>query len=59
MPVKWITTEDTGRRALWCCPLWINVTYDGWRVGDVYTSIKEAEEAAKESILRLQTIRIQ
>lgn len=59
MPVKWITIEDTGRRALWGVPLWVNIGPDGWLVGDVYTSIKEAEEAAKESILRLETIRIQ
>lgn len=59
MPVKWITTEDTGRRDLWGVPLWVNITPDGYRVGDVYHSIKEAEEAAKESILRLHTIRIQ
>lgn len=44
---------------LWGCPLWANITYDGWRIGDVYHSTEEAEEAAKKSILRLQTIRIQ
>lgn len=46
-------------KGLWGCPLWIIVTYDGWRVGDVYTSVTEAEEAARKSILRLETIRIQ
>lgn len=46
-------------KGLWGYPLWINVTYDGWRVGDVYASVAEAEEAAKKSILRLETIRIQ
>lgn len=44
---------------LWGCPLWANITCDGWRVGGVYRSPEEAEEAAKKSTLRLQTIRIQ
>lgn len=46
-------------KGLWGCPLWINITYDGWRIGDVYTSVAEAEEAANNSIFRLTTIRIQ
>ena len=46
-------------KRLWGCKLWINITYDGWRVGDVYTTVQEAEEAARNNILRLETIRIQ
>lgn len=44
---------------LWGCKLLVNITYDGWQVGDVYTSVEEAEEAARQSIFRLETIRIQ
>lgn len=48
---------------LWGCPLWVNVTPDGWlaKAGGKYVwhSLEEAEEAAKKSPLRLETIRIQ
>lgn len=44
---------------LWGAPLYINITPDGYRVGDLYNTYEEAQEAAKKSLLRLQTIRIQ
>lgn len=50
---------EKNAQALWGVPLWINITPDGWRIGEVYFSQEEAEEAARKSIFRLQTIRIQ
>lgn len=54
---------DNSEGPLWGCPLWANVTPDGWlvKVGGRYVwhSLEEAEEAAKKSSIRLETIRIQ
>lgn len=44
---------------LWGKPLFINIDPDGWRVGGVWNTYEEAEEAANKSIIRLKTIRIQ
>lgn len=49
----------TDKQPLWGVPLWVNITYDGYVVGDVYHTAEEAEQAKNKSPLRLQTIRIQ
>lgn len=54
--------EDEGV-TLWGKPLYANVCPDGWVVGCggryVWNTLEEAEEAAKKSSIRLETIRIQ
>ena len=56
---NWTTLDSTDSKGLWGIPLWVNITPDGYWVGWVHTSMEEAEKAAKESIFRLETIRIQ
>ena len=55
--------ENDGKVKLWGCPLFANIEQDGWivEIGGqcVWNTYEEAEEAAKKSIFRLQTIRIQ
>lgn len=51
--------ENDGKLKLWGCPLFANITYDGWIVGEIHNTYEEAEEAANNSPFRVRTIRIQ
>lgn len=51
--------DKTDDRPLWGVQLFVNIDPDGWLVGDVYNTPEEAEKAKKDSMFRLETIRIQ